>query len=61
MDGRDLALLAVVGYVAVRSLVRLMTARHQALLSDLRREIAQERQRQAEADEVSDAAARRAA
>lgn len=39
MDARDLALLAVAGYVAVMTLVRLMLRRHRKLLAEFRRQL----------------------
>ena len=45
MDGWDIALLAMAGYVAVVTLVRLMIRRRDQLLDELRRKVRQEKQR----------------
>ncbi|MHC4178965.1 MAG: hypothetical protein ACYSWU_15740 [Planctomycetota bacterium] len=47
MDGWDVALLVVAGYVALVSLVRLMIGRRDQLLDEFRRELKKERQRKA--------------
>jgi hypothetical protein len=49
MDGWDLALLAVVGYVAVAAMVRLMLARRDRSLADLREQLAREKRRRKKA------------
>jgi heme exporter protein D len=45
MDGWDLALLVMAGYVAVVALVRLMIRRRDQVLGEFRRKLRQERQR----------------
>lgn len=45
MDGWDVALLAMAGYVALVTLVRLMIRRRDQLLDELRRKVKQEKQR----------------
>ena len=45
MDGWDVALLAMAGYVAVVTLVRLMIRRRDQLLDEFRRKVKQEKQR----------------
>ena len=51
MDSWDWALLALVGYVAVVSLTRLMIGRRDELLARFRNEMAQERERQKKAEQ----------
>lgn len=46
MDACDIALLVVTGYIAVLALVRLMSARHQALVAELRRHMPAQRRRE---------------
>ena len=48
MDGWDVALLVMAGYVAVISLVRLMVARRDQMMKAFRKEVAKERARKAE-------------
>ena len=50
MDGWDLTLLVVAGYVAVVTLVRLMTRRRDQMLDEFRRKLKREKQRK-EAEE----------
>ncbi len=45
MDGWDLALLAVAGYVAVMTLVRLMRRRRDAVLQQFREQVEAEQKR----------------
>jgi hypothetical protein len=45
MDGWDVTLLVVAGYVAVTSLVRLMVRRRDQMLEELRGEVAREKNR----------------
>jgi heme exporter protein D len=52
MDGWDLALLVMAGYVAVVALVRLMIRRRDQVLGEFRRKLRQERQRK-QAEEAS--------
>lgn len=52
MDGWDVALLALAGYVAVVTLVRLMIRRRDQLLEELRRKLKKQRQRK-QAEEAS--------
>lgn len=50
MDGWSWALLAAAGYVAVMALVRLMIARRETIVAQLRRQaLAEQRRKQAEA------------
>jgi len=62
MDGWDIALLAVAGYVAVTALVRLMLRRRDQMVEQLRRQAAQRAEarrrenRRREADERQEAA-----
>jgi hypothetical protein len=49
MDGWDVALLAVAGYVAVSALVRLMLARRDRLLAEFRAQMAEEKRRRKQA------------
>jgi hypothetical protein len=46
MDGWDLTLLVVAGYLAVVTLVRLMAHRRDQLLDEFRRELKKEKHRQ---------------
>ncbi len=50
MDGFDVALLAVVGYVAVMALVRLMTKRRDQMIDELQEQVKDE-QRHKKAEE----------
>ncbi len=45
MDGWDLAILVLVGYVAVVSLVRLMLLRRDDMMKEFRKEVAKEKDR----------------
>jgi len=45
MDGWDLTLLLVAGYVAVTALVRLMARRREQMMADFRREVKEEKRR----------------
>ncbi len=45
MDGWDVALLVVAGYVAVVTLVRLMVRRRDQMLDEFRRDVAKEKAR----------------
>jgi hypothetical protein len=59
MDGWSVALLAVAGYVAAMTLVRLMLARRNKLISDLREQAAAEQtrlKRKADDDDEEEAA-----
>ena len=47
MDGWDLALLVVAGYVATTALVRLMIRRRDRMLAEFRRRMADEKKRKA--------------
>lgn len=51
MDSWDWALLALVGYVAVVSLARLMIGRRDELLARFRNEMAEEKERQKKAEQ----------
>lgn len=50
LDGWDYALMAMAGYIAVVSLVRMMRARHDDLLADLQRQAEQEQERKRKAE-----------
>jgi hypothetical protein len=52
MDGWDVALLALAGYVAVVTLVRLMIRRRDQMLEEFRRKLKKQRQRK-QAEEAS--------
>ena len=52
MDGWDVALLALAGYVAVVTLVRLMIRRRDQVLEEFRRKLKKQRQRK-QAEEAS--------
>jgi hypothetical protein len=51
MDSWDWALLALVGYVAVVSLTRLMIGRRDEMIGRFRKEMAEEKERQKKADQ----------
>jgi hypothetical protein len=59
MDGWDIALLTVAGYVAVTALVRLMLKRRDQAWHELRRQVQQQKRRQQ--DETVEPARRRTA
>ncbi len=52
MDGWDVALLVVSGYVAVVTLVRLMARRRNQMMEEFRRELKKEKRRK-QAEEMS--------
>jgi hypothetical protein len=51
MDSWDWALLALVGYVAIVSLTRLMIGRRDEMIGRFRKEMAEEKERQKKADQ----------
>jgi len=51
MDGWDITLLVVAGYVAVVSLVRLMARRRDAMLGEFRQQMEKEKQRKKAAED----------
>ncbi len=53
MDGWDVALLAMAGYVAVMSLVHLMIRRRDQLIEQFRHEVEREKKARKEADKMS--------
>lgn len=53
MDGWDVALLVVAGYVATVALVRLMIRRRDQMLDQFRREVEKERKRREAEDQRS--------
>jgi hypothetical protein len=50
MDGWDIVLLVVAGYVAVSALVRLMLRRRNQMLDELRQQVGRERRKQLKAN-----------
>ena len=60
MDGWDLALLAIAGYVAIVALVRLMIRRRDQLAGELIEEAEQKKRREAQQQRKKQADARRA-
>ncbi len=61
MDGWDVALLAVAGYVALVTLVRLMIRRRNQLMDEFRHEVAQEKKRKQAEQRRQEIESRRAA
>jgi len=55
MDRWDVLIIAIAGYVAVVSLVRLMAARRNQLVEQVRQQMDQQRAKQAAGSETNDA------
>jgi len=61
MDGWDVAILIVAGYIALITMIRLMAARRDSYMRELHSQIQQERQRRRKAEDAAKKGAGKAA